>query len=311
MGAKWKAKAIIQKGISFLPAREKVNFMFQKYVTKGVRLEDEHFGYKVTSAMDHIAYLKDHDSCKADNHIVELGTGWYPIVPIFMWLKDAGHVTSIDIQSWMTQERQLVAINKAIEWRDNGKLDEFFPELNEEKWSQMVDVSKNPSKYTMDDICNLIGLKVQLIDARKTNFETDSIDFICSNNTFEHIHIDVLKGILKEFNRIVKKDGLMSHFIDMSDHFAHFDHSINIYNFLKYSKKKWKRIDNNIQPQNRMRFKDYLAFYEELNIPVTSTDVRPGSIEDLKKVHVHQEWADYSEEDLAVSHGYIVSRYGT
>ncbi len=65
------------------------------------------------------------------------------------------------------------------------------------------------------------------------NIKSDSVDFICSNNTFEHIPADILSAILREFKRVIKPGGLMSHFIDMSDHFAHFDSRITIYNFLE------------------------------------------------------------------------------
>ena len=60
-------------------------------------------------------------------------------------------------------------------------------------------------------------------------------------------------GISSKVQTDWKPDGLHSHFIDMSDHFAHMDSSISIYHFLRYSEAQWKRIDNSIQPQNRWR----------------------------------------------------------
>jgi hypothetical protein len=103
--------------------------------------------------------------------------------------------------------------------------------------------------------------------------------------------------------------GVMSHFIDMSDHFAHFDNSITDYNFLRYSASEWKRIDNDIQPQNRLRFVDFERMYTDLNIPFVAMGIRPGSIEVLKSVPLSAEFKGYSPEELAVTHGYLVS-YG-
>lgn len=54
MGLKWKAKAVVQKAISFLPQSERVNFLFQKHVTKAVNLTDQHFDWKITHARDHV-----------------------------------------------------------------------------------------------------------------------------------------------------------------------------------------------------------------------------------------------------------------
>jgi ubiquinone/menaquinone biosynthesis C-methylase UbiE len=148
------------------------------------------------------------------------------------------------------------------------------------------------------------------MDARKlVNVATHSIDLVHSNNTFEHVYPEILKDILREFARVTKKEGLQSHFIDMSDHFAHFDKSITIYNFLKYSCKTWdKIIDNNVQPQNRWRFAQFINLYHHLDIPVSDSIVRKGDLEALKTVKIHSEWKQYSSEELAISHCYIFSK---
>ena len=50
----WILKALIQKTISFLPYNHSVNFLFQKYVTKGVRLTDELFEDKLIHCSNHL-----------------------------------------------------------------------------------------------------------------------------------------------------------------------------------------------------------------------------------------------------------------
>ena len=101
----------------------------------------------------------------------------------------------------------------------------------------------------------------------------------------------------------------MSHFIDMSDHFAHSDKNITIYNFLQFSTKQWGFIDNKIQPQNRLRHIDFVKMYTELNIPITEEEVRVGDLVELEKTKVHIEFKDYSTEELAKSHCYLVSQF--
>ena len=100
----------------------------------------------------------------------------------------------------------------------------------------------------------------------------------------------------------------MSHFIDMSDHFAHFDRNITIYNFLKFSRKQWRLIDNSIQHLNRLRIADYKSIYRDTGIPVTEEVIQSGSLADLESVRVHKEFSDYSKDDLAVSHAYLISQ---
>ena len=100
----------------------------------------------------------------------------------------------------------------------------------------------------------------------------------------------------------------MSHFIDMSDHFAHFDQSITIYNYLQYSKRQWERMDNLIQPQNRLRISDYRSLYAELGIPITEELCREGSLKSLSTVNVHREFNGIPIADLAISHCLLVSK---
>ena len=170
-----------------------------------------------------------------------------------------------------------------------------------------MDVLRRPENYSKEDINRLIGLSPLLADARNLSIENDAIDFICSNNTFEHIPREILSAILLEFKRVLHPKGMMSHFIDMSDHFAHFDSSITIYNFLKFSKKNWSLLDNSIQPQNRLRFRDYLEMYQLCELPVSREEIRKGSLEELGKVKVHAEFSGYTPQELAISHAYIIS----
>ncbi len=308
MIAKWQMKAVLQKGISYLPQKEKINYWFQKNVTKGVNLSDEYFGYKINHASDHLRFFKKYAAKNIKDCIVlELGTGWYPIIPIAFFLNDLEQINSIDISDWMTNENIMITCQKFLEWRNEDKLDRYLNYINESKWKTIEELSKQ-NGLELDKMCEMIYLKRWVGDARKTDFKNNSIDLICSNNTFEHIPEETLINILKEFKRINKNDGVMSHFIDLSDHFAHFDKSINIYNFLKYSDQRWKMIDNSIQPQNRLRFKDYKKIYGKLQIPVSYEEVRKGNLEEVKKIDLDSNFHDYTLEEIAISHGYIISQ---
>lgn len=307
MAKKWIAKAIVQKTISVFPFKEKLNHVFQKHVTKGVQLTDEHFGNKLMHASDHIKYYKKYKGSLDGIQVLELGSGWYPVVPIALYLSDVAQTDSMDIQSWMNANTIVTTIEKFKEWKDNGKLQSYLPEVNAQKWEVLMAMRGKEESMSLDDMLSQIHLKLHLKDARNTGFEKGSYDFICSNNTFEHIYGDVLINILREFKLVAKEGAFMSHFIDLSDHFAHFDKSINIYNFLKFSPKQWKTIDNSIQPQNRLRWKDYLKMYEKVGLPVTEEITREGDLELLAQVKVHKSYLDYTKQELAISHGYILS----
>ena len=99
----------------------------------------------------------------------------------------------------------------------------------------------------------------------------------------------------------------MSHFIDMSDHFAHFDKTINIYNILQFSDTEWQWIDNSIQPQSRLRIDDYEAMYRELEIPITEESHREGNLQELKQIKLDARFAEKPLKINAISHCHFVS----
>jgi len=305
--SKWIIKAIVQKAISYLPGSGKINYFFQKHVTRGVLLSDEHFELKIGHARDHFSYLTELAGAQKERTILELGTGWYPVVPILFYLTSLGRVISVDIEQWMTRQTQQDTIRKFKQWKESGLLENLLEVIVPERWEQLMEVLDKPENYSKEEVDRLIGLTPLVADARKLSLKNESVDFICSNNTFEHIPHEILQDILVEFKRVLHPNGMMSHFIDMSDHFAHFDSRICIYNFLKFSKKTWAILDNTIQPQNRLRYRDYLDMYLQLGLPVSQEEIREGSLQELEKVKVHPEFANYSEQELAISHAYIIT----
>lgn len=100
MVSKWLIKALVQKSISYLPNSQGINYFFQKHVTGGVHLTDEHFRLKLDHARDHHQYLLAYGKNNPDQTILELGTGWYPVVPLlfssphrgglFLWIYKHG-----------------------------------------------------------------------------------------------------------------------------------------------------------------------------------------------------------------------------
>jgi hypothetical protein len=102
--------------------------------------------------------------------------------------------------------------------------------------------------------------------------------------------------------------GVMSHFIDLSDHYAHMDGSINIYNFLQYSDSQWSWIDNSVQPMNRFRMPDYRAMYTSLGIDIQEEINRPGSLEILSTIPLAEKFRANAPAENAISHSLVISK---
>lgn len=303
---KWHLKAFVQKTISFLPGGNGINFLFQKYITKGVFLTDEYFLDRMEHAKEHLDAFKHHSKVELQSTL-ELGTGWYPVVPISMFLSGAERVITLDISKLCNKERLTTTLEMFSKYIADRKLENYIS-IRADRLEILKKIIIEKDKLSFEEMLSKLKIVYLLMDARKLDFPSGSISLIHSNNTFEHVYTAVLKEILIEFKKLTSKGGIMSHFVDMSDHFAHSDKSITIYNYLQFSEKKWNRIDNSIQPQNRMRITHYRKIYQELGIPITKEELRPGNLTELNTIKVHQEFSHISPEELAVSHCLLISQ---
>tara|TARA_Y100001934_G_C12316711_1_gene757876 strand:- start:268 stop:1185 length:918 start_codon:yes stop_codon:yes gene_type:complete len=301
---KWVLKALIQKFISFLPGSHRINFWFQKYITKGVHLSDSYFSDKLMHAEDHLRFYSKNHSLTGIRTL-ELGTGWYPVVPISLYLAGAESVSTIDLSRLMNQEALVATVQKFQAWIKADKLKPFKEFWREDRLQQLMILEAD--KLDFESLLLAFNLDYRVGDARHLTDADASFDLIHSNNVFEHIYPQILKEILVEFKRVLKPQGLMSHFIDMSDHFAHLDSSINIYNFLRFSESTWQTIDNSVQPQNRLRLSDYEAMYADLNLPILDKKVRPGEPDKLEGMKLAAPYKGRSTEDLAISHAHLIN----
>lgn len=303
---KWILKAVIQKTISLLPNKHRINYLFQRYITKGVRLSEVYVEDKLIHFQHHSRFWEEGNGDLKGKKVLELGTGWYPIVPVCFFLAGAERITTLDITPFLTPGKVRQALCELVRLQASGRLQSFV-RIDPARWQIVEGLSKG-SETDLKAILATMYIDYLVKDARNLPLEDHSVDFITSNNTFEHIYPGILEDILKEFKRVLKPGGMMSHFIDMSDHFAHLDPTITIYNFLRFSGRQWSRIDNSIQPQNRWRISHYRALYGKLGIPVWKEENRPGDVIALRTVPVHPEYSEIPETVLAVSHSYMVTK---
>ena len=304
----WIAKAVVQKGISFLPFKTHINQFFQRRGTGAISLDDQHFGWKIGHAQDHLALWQKHfpNLDRSSAKVLELGTGWYPIVPVYFWLHGVNSMDSLDLYPWISAEHCQTTAKKFVEWHSSGQLQPFMGGVDTDRWSKLEQAAKKT--MSLESFLSMIGLRTLVGDATsKIAGMHESYEFICSNNTLEHILEAPLIAILKNFKGLLSHGGGSSHFIDLSDHFGHFDRSNTTYNFLKFSPLQWRLIDNDIQPQNRLRWPQYLDIFTRLGYSVVEAEVRPGSLDELRKVKVHSSFAGLSEAELAITHGYVVA----
>src|SRR5690606_15140753 len=147
---KWHLKAVVQKCISVMPGARRLNLFFQKNVTGGVILDDVHFTYKIGHAADHLeaafSFFSNERIHDRNFHVLELGTGWYPVIPIAMRLAGVPQVTTTDLSPHLSVKGFRDACRKILEWIESGRVSSLF----ELKDQGALDIVRRVAEYNIE-----------------------------------------------------------------------------------------------------------------------------------------------------------------
>src|SRR5215470_12286918 len=102
----WLIKAAVQRAISWLPASQTWNSLFQTHVTRSLELTPERFEARLDYCRIHVEnYTEARPNSPAGFSVLEVGTGWYPVVPIGLFLCGAGPIQTFDIDPLLRMDR--------------------------------------------------------------------------------------------------------------------------------------------------------------------------------------------------------------
>jgi hypothetical protein len=147
-------------------------------------------------------------------------------------------------------------------------------------------------------------------DATSTGLPPGSIDLFVSNNVFEHVPREELGRILVEQHRVGSPGALLSHHIDLRDHYAKVDRRISVYHMLRFSSRAWWWLNSRMEPQNRLRQSDYLRLLDDTGFELLSNGTTTGSSTAYAAArrNLAREFEGYAEDDLAVINMWIAAR---
>ena len=191
-----------------------------------------------------------------------------PLAPIGFFLCGAESVTTVDLHrriEWgLTRESLawIAAHRHEVFGIYRGVVDEG---LFDKRFAILTRFQHDPGAFFKE-----AGIEyLAPMDAAHTRLGENSIDCHFSITVLEHIPLSTIRDIFQEAKRIVKPSGSAIHFMDMSDHFQHQDHSISKINFFRFSEAEWQRIaGNEFAYCNRLRASDYLRLFDELGYTI-------------------------------------------
>lgn len=239
--------------------------------------------------------------------MLELGTGWYPVVPVALYLSGASEVYTFDITPHLTSERIQDVLRMFSDYAKRGTLKSFLPRLRLERLDALDAVIGQAKVEDGLALLEKLNIHALVRDAQHTGLPPGSVDLFISNAVIEYIPAPVLTGMLAEFRRLARPGAVSSHFINLSDEYAQFDRSITEFNFLKYPDWQWKFLDSPFTRKNRLRISDYRRIFAQQGCPLTSEDNLKGDPAELDSIRLAPQFAEYSKEDLLVLRSWVAA----
>ncbi len=289
---RWQTRVVVDKLKGALPAREYLR-----------RTKRRLFGYTPDSGRDRGAIEEGLKQVQwvgsvldiRSARIVELGSGWQPIIPLLYSLAGA-EVVMTDLNRLCHPETLAATLNSVLLHQSLIAERLGIPD------SAFETFRRNVAVEPLDESLQRFSIRyLAPCDFRKTAFPEDSVDAVVSRAVLEHIPPGIIREIFQEARRILRPGGVMCHFIDNSDHFEHGDKSIPRIHFLKYSDNTFRWMQSDGLYQNRLRHPEYRELLTGAGFRVDREErfVDPAAARILESFRVAAPFRRFTKEDLA------------
>jgi hypothetical protein len=307
--SKWIIKTAVQRVISWMPQSYRWNLWFQRNVTRGLHVSVASFEDKLNNCRTHLENYRKHSPAPKDSFTaLELGTGWWPIPPVGLFLCGAKEIWSYDIVPLLQRDTFERVLELYVEYSRSGKLVQFLPAVRPDRVAMLPGFLARSKTEPPAAVLEAMNIHAQVRDATQTGLPAGTIDLIYSNACFEHIPLPLQAALHAEFKRVAAPGAVASHFVGIGDQQSNFDRSITIFNYLKYPSWQWRFLNNPIIPQTRLRASEYRSALEKAGYEVLSQRNIHGPKEDFAKIKIAPEFRRFSEEDLLTCYTWLVSR---
>jgi len=301
MSEMWQIKCIKDSVKAVLPFQHQMR-----------RLKDQMLGYtrepgKDRSTIRDGMVLIEWIGSVADAIVLEIGSGWQPMIPILFSLAGA-KVFLTDMYPLMRPETFRAALDAIRENRD-----EIIARIH-----LSPDALDHAVRPCRDEEMERRLAELRLVylapcDCCSLAIESGAIDVVMSRAVLEHIPPNVIEGIFREAYRLLRPGGITLHLVDHSDHWSHRDKRINAVNFLRYPDWVFRLTCINPQDyQNRLRHSQYRTLLESTGFVIKSEErsVDPQCLSSLSNMPITPKFRYFEAEDLATVNSILLAKAG-
>lgn len=293
----WRVKGMVQGALSVIPGGHLMNDCLQ--TTLG-NLRDFEGNVDAKVVGDWLVLLSHMEELGVrPQHLdyVEVGSGWYPTLPLCYSLAGARSIRTFDVNRHLREDKT---------FRMLRRLQQHLPAIAEGSFRPLAEVESAYSSLcrskTAEELLRSANITYSAPhDAANSGLPDASVDVVFSNSVLEHVPPEAIARIMKETRRILRPGGLAIHSANCGDHYAYFDRSITQINYLSYPERQWRWWNNDLLYQNRLRPSDFLELAEQagLRVVLEKKKPRPELLAKLPAMKIASEFKDYPPEQLA------------
>jgi hypothetical protein len=292
----WKVKGYIQRALDMTPGGALVNDLLQR-LNGGRQNLGDHINVKVRADwLIHMDHLNELGFTLPGKTMLEIGTGWLPVMPLCFALAGISRCITVDLRRHMSVQAVLLTLRHLEpHLADIAKVSNQPLEQVNQRWRTWL--ALNDGQAVLD----AAGIVYKAPgDATATGLAAGSVDLVFSNSVLEHVPEPVLHAMMTETQRILSPDGLTMHNVNCGDHYAYFDRSITQINYLQFPDKAWRKWNTNLQYQNRLRAVDFLTSARKagLEIVLDTHKAKPELLTRIKGMQIADEFSRYPVEEL-------------
>ena len=285
---KHKTKTLLFKTLELLP-ENLGNFLYHEIQRMGnsKSLQSKIKSSEVTYNCL-IKICKELNITLENKSILEIGSGWFPIMPYFFKYKfNVNKIFTYDINKHY-QKKAIQEFNSVFSKEYNYTID---VEINN-KYNLPSSIDYYPSR-------NIIKEKLP------------QADLIFSRYVLSHATIEDVVDMHKKFIETYPKGVYIIHFISPSDLRQHGDKSISLQDFLRDSKEEWDKIHTIYDFHNRLRLPQFIEIFESLGFDICyksyeSTKRNTLNHRLFNELKLHDDYKKYSADELTAGNIILV-----
>jgi hypothetical protein len=296
--------ALGENVLSYLPGGQ----AFYRAVGRAVKRKGQGRSESFVTALP--VTRKASELAPAGGRIMEVGTGWHHHDAFLLYLVGDYEVVLFDVadKAWLPY------IHNYIETLLSHS-SFLATELGIEEGAVRRKLEPLISLHSREDIyraCNFVPCIVD--DPTVPFFERESVDFMVSNCTLNHIPPDVLIPELSALRAILKEGGQMYHHLGHDDHWAFHDPAVGwpSFNYMRYSDRTWRWFfETKLEYHNRLVKPEWIQIFGASGFQIIEydgyvTDESRAAVRGLPRIDPR--FARHDEEDLAHIYSYVLAR---